>query len=111
MLGLLLVHRGPQHDPQAAPEGLSWDVQIIPTYEGVERHNTVVGGASLWVLAGKSDEEYKAAAAYLAFLATKPEQQFLLENTGYIPVTKSTYQALLDEGFYAKEPFINRDMR
>jgi sn-glycerol 3-phosphate transport system substrate-binding protein len=33
-----------------------------------------------------------------------------LENSGYIPVTKSTYQALLDEGFYAKEPFINRDI-
>jgi sn-glycerol 3-phosphate transport system substrate-binding protein len=87
-----------------------WDVQIIPTYEGVERHNTVVGGASLWVLSGKTDDEYKAAATYLAFLATKEEQQFLLENTGYIPVTKSTYDALLAEGFYAKEPFINRDI-
>ncbi len=90
--------------------GFAWDVQIIPTYEGVERKNTVVGGASLWVLSGKSDDEYKAAAAYLAFLATKPEQQFLLENSGYIPVTKSTYEALKAEGFYAKEPFINRDI-
>lgn len=87
-----------------------WDVQIIPTYEGVERKNSVVGGASLWVLSGKTDDEYKAAAAYLAFLATKPEQQFLLENSGYIPVTKSTYEALLAEGFYAKEPYINRDI-
>jgi sn-glycerol 3-phosphate transport system substrate-binding protein len=87
-----------------------WDVQIIPTYEGVERKNTVVGGASLWVLSGKTDDEYLAAANYLAFLATKEEQQFLLENSGYIPVTKSTYDALLAEGFYAKEPFINRDI-
>ena len=87
-----------------------WDVQIIPTYEASTRHNTVVGGASLWVLSGKTDAEYKAAATYLAFLATKEEQQFLLENTGYIPVTKSTYDALLAEGFYAKEPFINRDI-
>lgn len=88
----------------------AWDVQIIPTYEGVERKNTVVGGASLWVLSGKTEDEYKGAAAYLAFLATKPEQQFLLENSGYIPVTKSTYEALLAEGFYAREPFINRDI-
>jgi sn-glycerol 3-phosphate transport system substrate-binding protein len=88
----------------------AWDVQVIPTYEAVERNNTVVGGASLWVLSGKTDAEYKAAATYLAFLATKEEQQFLLENTGYIPVTKSTYDALLAEGFYAKEPFINRDI-
>jgi sn-glycerol 3-phosphate transport system substrate-binding protein len=88
----------------------AWDVQIIPTYEGVERKNTVVGGASLWVLSGKTDDEYKAAASYLAFLATKPEQQFLLENSGYIPVTKSTYAALKAEGFYSKEPYINRDI-
>ena len=88
----------------------AWDVQIIPTYEGVTRTNTVVGGASLWVLSGKTDAEYKGAAAYLAFLATKPEQQFLLENSGYIPVTKSTYEALKAEGFYAKEPYINRDI-
>jgi sn-glycerol 3-phosphate transport system substrate-binding protein len=88
----------------------AWDVQIIPTYEGVERTNSVVGGASLWVLSGKTDAEYKGAAAYLAFLATKEEQQFLLENSGYIPVTKSTYDALLAEGFYAKEPYINRDI-
>ncbi len=87
-----------------------WDVQIIPTYEGVERKNSVVGGASLWVLSGKSEAEYKGAAAYLAFLATKEQQQFLLENSGYIPVTKSTYDALLAEGFYAKEPYINRDI-
>lgn len=88
----------------------AWDVQIIPTYEGVPRTNTVVGGASLWVLSGKTEQEYKGAAAYLAFLATKAEQQFLLENSGYIPVTKSTYEALKAEGFYAKEPFINRDI-
>ncbi len=87
-----------------------WDVQIIPTYEGTERKNSVVGGASLWVLSGKTEDEYKAAANYLAFLATKEEQQFLLENSGYIPVTKSTYDSLLAEGFYAKEPFINRDI-
>ncbi len=87
-----------------------WDVQVIPTYEGVDRKSTVVGGASLWVLSGKSDDEYKAAAAYLAFLSTKPEQQFLLENSGYIPVTKSTYEALKAEGFYSKEPYINRDI-
>ncbi|TAG25952.1 MAG: extracellular solute-binding protein [Rhodobacterales bacterium] len=87
-----------------------WDVQIIPTYEGTERKNSVVGGASLWVLSGKTEDEYKAAANYLAFLASKEEQQFLLENSGYIPVTKSTYDSLLAEGFYAKEPFINRDI-
>ena len=88
----------------------AWDVQMIPTYEGVTRHNSVVGGASLWVLSGKSDEEYNAAAAYLAFLATPGEEEFFVSNTGYIPVTKTGYDALLAKGFYNNQPYVNRDI-
>ncbi len=95
---------------KVAPEGLNWDVQMIPVYEGTERHNTVVGGASLWVLAGKSDEEYKGAAAYLAFLATPESEKFWVSNTGYIPVTIGAYDALKAEGFYDKEPYVHRDI-
>jgi sn-glycerol 3-phosphate transport system substrate-binding protein len=83
---------------------------MIPTYEGVERHNTVVGGASLWVLSGKTDPEYAAAAAYLAFLATPAEQRFLLENTGYIPVTNAAFNELNETGFYAAPPFAGREI-
>ena len=88
----------------------AWDVQMIPVYEEAERHNTVVGGASLWVLSGKSDDEYKAAAAYLAFLATPESEEFWVSNTGYIPVTKTGYDALLAKGFYEKQPYVNRDI-
>lgn len=83
---------------------------MIPTYEGFTRHNSVVGGASLWVLSKKSEGEYRAAAAYLAFLSTPAEQEFLLSNSGYIPVTKTAYKTLLDKGFYTKAPYINRDL-
>jgi len=93
-----------------APEGLAWDVQMIPTYEGVERHNSVVGGASLWVLSGKTEAEYRGAAAYLAFLATADEQRFWSQNTGYIPVTDSAFQQLTAEGFYAEAPYAGREI-
>jgi len=49
---------------------MNWDVAMIPVYEGFVRTNTVVGGASLWVLSGKSEDEYRGAAEYLKFLAT-----------------------------------------
>lgn len=88
----------------------TWDVQMIPVYEASERHNTVVGGASLWVLSGKSDEEYAGAAAYLAFLATPESEEFWVSNTGYIPVTKTGYDALLAKGFYNNQPYVNRDI-
>jgi sn-glycerol 3-phosphate transport system substrate-binding protein len=88
----------------------AWDVQMIPTYEGTERHNTVVGGASLWALSGKTEDEYKAAAAYLSFLATPESEEFWVSNTGYIPVTKAGYNALLAKGFYNDAPYKNRDI-
>lgn len=93
-----------------APPELSWNVQMLPIYEGNERHNSVVGGASLWVLSGKTDEEYAAAAAYLAFLATPAEQRFLVENTGYIPVTNTAFDELNATGFYDAAPFAGREI-
>jgi len=93
-----------------APEGLAWDVQMIPTYEGFERTNSVVGGASLWVLSGKTEEEYRAAAAYLAFLASTDEQRDWLTVTGYIPVTNSAFETLTAEGFYDEAPFAGREI-
>jgi sn-glycerol 3-phosphate transport system substrate-binding protein len=87
-----------------------WDVAMIPVYEGTERKNTVVGGASLWVLSGKSDDEYRGAAEYLKFLATPESEEYWVSNTGYIPVTKSGYEALNAKGFYENAPYKGREM-
>lgn len=95
---------------KAAVEGLNWDVTMLPVYEGFERHNTVVGGASLWVLSGKSDDEYRGAAAYLKFLATPESEEFWSTNTGYIPVTKTGYEALVAKGFYENAPYKGREV-
>ncbi|MHA3915015.1 extracellular solute-binding protein [Halovulum sp. GXIMD14793] len=87
-----------------------WDVTMIPVYEGTERKNTVVGGASLWVLSGKSDDEYRGAAEYLKFLATPESEKFWSSNTGYIPVTKTGFNQLMEEGFYDKAPYKGREL-
>jgi sn-glycerol 3-phosphate transport system substrate-binding protein len=87
-----------------------WDVAMIPVYEGTERKNTVVGGASLWVLSGKTDEEYKGAAEYLKFLATPESEEFWSTNTGYIPVTKTGFDALVAKGFYDNAPYKGREI-
>ncbi len=71
-----------------AVEGLTWDVAMLPINAGATRHNSVVGGASLWVLAGKSEEEYRGAAAYMKFFAEPEQEKWWVANTGYIPVTK-----------------------
>ena len=87
-----------------------WDVTMIPVYEGTERKNTVVGGASLWVLSGKSDDEYRGAAEYLKFLATPESEEFWSTNTGYIPVTKTGFDTLVSKGFYDNAPYKGREL-
>jgi len=48
-----------------------FSIAPLPYYDDIEGapQNTIIGGASLWVMQGKSDEEYAAAAAFLNFLA------------------------------------------
>jgi sn-glycerol 3-phosphate transport system substrate-binding protein len=91
--------------------GLNWDVAMLPQLEAGKRANSVVGGASLWIMQGKSKEEYEAAAAFLKYV-TAPEtgQKFLSENTGYIPATKSGYDLLKSQNFYADPVRLNRDI-
>lgn len=95
---------------RTAKAGLTWDVAMLPVYEGTERRNSLVGGASLWVLAGKSDAEYKAAAAFFNFIA-KPEEALTWSTvTGYIPVRKSGFDYLKAQGFYEKAPYKGREL-
>jgi sn-glycerol 3-phosphate transport system substrate-binding protein len=93
-----------------AVEGLAWDVIMLPVYEGITRHNSVVGGASLWVLSGKSEDEYRGAAEYMKFLATAESEKWWVSNTGYIPVTKSAFEQLTAEGFYTAAPYKGREV-
>ncbi|MEM7566438.1 MAG: extracellular solute-binding protein, partial [Pseudomonadota bacterium] len=93
-----------------ADSGMGWDVTMIPIYEGTTRTNTVVGGASLWVLSNKSDEEYRGAAEYLKFLATPESEVFWSSNTGYIPVTQTGFDTLNAQGFYDEAPYRGREV-
>ena len=83
-----------------AKEGVNWTAAMLPMLEGFERHNSFVGGASLWTLKGKSPEEYKGAAAFYAFLATPEQATWWSTVTGYIPVVNSAFEAMKANGFY-----------
>ena len=93
-----------------AVEGLNWNVAMLPIYAGTERRNSVVGGASLWVLSGKSEAEYRGAAEYMKFVALPEQEKWFIANTGYIPVTKTAFDELTAEGFYNDAPFKGREV-
>jgi sn-glycerol 3-phosphate transport system substrate-binding protein len=93
----------------ASPD-MHWSVAELPVYAGVERKSSLVGGASLWVLAGKSKEEYKAAAAFLNFIGQPEQALFWSTVTGYIPVKKTGYDFMVEKGFYKDPKYAGREI-
>lgn len=73
-------------------------VSMAPMYEGYDRHNTLVGGASIYVMKGHGDEEVAAAKAFLDFLRTPEQQMFFTAATGYVPVTNDVMDAIEASG-------------
>ena len=104
-----IANHGTVHNTQAP--GLKWDVAMLPVIDASKRTNSLVGGASLWIMDGKSKEEYEAAAAFIKYVtATDTGEKYIAENTGYIPVTSKGYELLKAEGFYKDPARVNRDI-
>jgi sn-glycerol 3-phosphate transport system substrate-binding protein len=55
-------------------------------------------------MGGKSDETYKGVAAFFNYLSQTEVQQFLHEQSGYLPVTMAAYEASKTSGFYEQNP-------
>lgn len=82
-----------------------WGATFMPHEEDVaEPKNSNIGGAALWVLKGKSDEEQAAAAAFLDFIAKPETQAWWSGETGYVPVTNAAYELMQSQGFFDEHP-------
>ena len=81
-------------------------VSTLPYYPDVPGapQNTVIGGASLWVMSGKKPETYKGVGEFLAYLAKPEVAAASHQRTGYLPVTKAAYELTEKSGFYQKNP-------
>ncbi|HUH85522.1 MAG TPA: sn-glycerol-3-phosphate ABC transporter substrate-binding protein UgpB [Stellaceae bacterium] len=84
------------------PFGLG-ELPYYPDVKGAPQ-NSIIGGASLWVMAGKKPEEYKGVAQFLNFISQTPQQVRFHEMTGYLPITKAAYEATRASGFYEEHP-------
>ncbi|MES2509586.1 MAG: sn-glycerol-3-phosphate ABC transporter substrate-binding protein UgpB [Pseudomonadota bacterium] len=78
----------------------------LPYYQDVAGapQNTVIGGASLWVMAGKKPAEYKGVAAFFNYISSPEVQSASHKRTGYLPVTTAAYQLTEKSGFYKQNP-------
>ena len=66
--------------------------------------NTIIGGASLWVMQGHEDKEYSGVAEFLNFLSTSEIQSKWHQDTGYLPITNAAATMTKEQGYYDENP-------
>ena len=81
-------------------------ISTLPYYPDVEGapQNTIIGGASLWVMSGKKAPEYKGVGQFFAFLSKAEVAAKSHQRTGYLPVTIASYELTDKSGFYKDNP-------
>jgi sn-glycerol 3-phosphate transport system substrate-binding protein len=84
----------------------AWGLAPLPYYPDVPGapQNTVIGGASLWVMGGKKADEYKGIAQFFNYLSKPDVQAATHQRTGYLPITTAAFQLTEKSGFYEKNP-------
>jgi len=90
-----------------------WANAPMPYYPDVQGapQNSTLGGASLWVMGGKSAAEYKGIAKFFAFLSQTDRQAKLHTESGYLPITKAAYEKVKASGFYAQNPYLETPIK
>ena len=80
----------------------------MPYYSDVPGapQNSIIGGASLWVMGGKKPEEYKGVARFLSFLSDTDRQVAIHKASGYLPITKAAYAETKESGYYKDAPYL-----
>ena len=84
----------------------AYGIAQLPYYPDVAGapQNTVIGGASLWAMAGKKPVEYKGVAAFFNYLSTPEVQSASHKRTGYLPITMAAFELTEKSGFYKQNP-------
>jgi sn-glycerol 3-phosphate transport system substrate-binding protein len=91
---------------KANAKDFEFGVGMLPYWPDVAGapQNSIIGGATLWVLTGHKAEEYKGVAAFFNYLASPEVQAQWHQDTGYLPITLAAYELTKSQGFYEKNP-------
>jgi len=84
-----------------------WSVNPMPYWDDVPGapQNAIIGGASLWVMGGKTNNAYKGVARFFSFLSRPEVQVDWHMSTGYVPITTAAYEMAKKQGYYEKNPY------
>jgi len=84
----------------------AWSAHFLPYHDDVKGapQNSIIGGASLWVMGGKKPVDYKGVAKFFAYLSQPEVQMEFHTSTGYVPITLAAYEMTRKTGYYERNP-------
>ena len=66
--------------------------------------NSIIGGATLWVLRGQKAQDYIGVARFFSYLSKPEVQAWWHQQTGYLPITQAAYELSRQQGYYHRNP-------
>lgn len=90
----------------ASVEGFEFGTAMMPYYSDVEGapQNSIIGGATLWVLTGNDDDQYPGVAQFFSYLSSAEVQADWHQFSGYLPITMAAYELTESQGYYDANP-------
>ncbi len=79
-------------------------IGFLPHPEDKDREGVVIGGASLWMMDGKPEEEQNAAWEFMKYLQTPEVQAKWHVNTGYFAINPEAYEEQVVKDAYQEMP-------
>ena len=84
----------------------AWGTGFLPRMAGFPQGNSIIGGATLWVMKGAKADDYKGVAQFFRYLASTENQAWWASVTGYLPLTNAAVKSMEASGVYQKSPHL-----
>ena len=84
----------------------TWGTGFLPRMAGFSQGNSIIGGATLWVMKGAKADDYKGVAQFFKYLASTENQARWAGITGYLPISNAAVKAMEASGIYQKNPHL-----
>jgi sn-glycerol 3-phosphate transport system substrate-binding protein len=82
-----------------------WGTGELPHWGApYKKATSIIGGATLWVLKGRPQAEYRGAAKFLEYLARPEQQMWWHVNTGYLAISNAAVRNLEQGYHFVKNP-------
>jgi len=78
---------------------------------GQAPQNSIIGGATLWVMRGHSMKPYRGVAKFFSYLSSAYVQADWHQFTGYLPITLAAFELTAKQGFYKENPGTDTSIR